>query len=178
MNTEMQGQFINQDEAILRPLLHLFLFGQREIALIEEDETSYYRLTEGCERLVFANGDLDPDDKFYIYECIWEYAKETNILEKVELLMIYMKSDEAEKLIDQEMEQEDFNLQTNEEQAGEFVKSEIFKRLNQETLLKNNFPEEITQWLFEKCSTAALNMYEGSDLTEENYQDIFSIFER
>ena len=76
------------------------------------------------------------------------------------------------------MENDDFRPHSSEEEGEEFAKSEIFKRLNQEILLKNHFPEEITQWLYEKCAAVASNMYEGSDLTEEIYQDIFSIFEK
>lgn len=180
MATEMQEQFKNQNKSILTPLFHLFLFGQREILLVEESSFKmvYSTLTQGCERLVFANGDLDPDDKLYIYECIWEYAKEITVLERVKLLMIYIESDDAEKEIDHKIEQGDFNSEIREEQLEEFAKSEIFKRLNQETLLKNNIPEEVIQWLFKKCSTAALNMYQGSNFSEEHYQDIFSIFEQ
>ena len=142
MIIEIQGKSIDHDKSILTPLLNLLLFGQKESFLIKEGsfQTTYYILSEGCERLVFANGDLDPDDELYIYECIWEYAKEISILEKVKLLLIYIESEEAEKVIDHKVEQVDFNQQISEEQLEEFAKSEIFKKLNQETLLKNNFP--------------------------------------
>ena len=178
MTTEIQRQITVQNKSILTRLLNILLFEQIECVLIEQSsiETSHYMLSDGCERLVFANGDLNPDDELYIYECLWKYSSETTILEKMKLLMIYIDSDEAEILIDHKMEQEDFNSQLDEDKLEDFAKLEIFKWLSQEIFAKNIFPVEITIWLFKKCSSTLWNMSEGP-ITEENYEEIILKFE-
>lgn len=178
MTTEIQRQRTVQNKSILTRLLNILLFEQTECVVIEESsiETSHYMLSDGCERLVFANGDLNPDDELYIHECLWKYSSETTILEKMKLLMIYIDSDEAEMLIDHKIENEDFNFQTNEDELEDFVRLEIFKQLSQEIFAENIFPVEITIWLFNKCSSTVWNMSEGP-ITEENYEEIILKFE-
>lgn len=178
MQTQTKQPNLQNQDSILSPLLNILLFGKTEAELIDENlfEIPYYIPTEGFENLVFSNGDFNPDNRLYIYECIWEFEKAVNIFDKVKLLLKYIESEEADKLIYEEIEQVDYHY--HKEYNSEFVKSEIFSRLNKEILSKNNFPEEITQWLFKKCSGVALNMFEGSNLTEENYEEIFSLFEK
>lgn len=178
MTTQIQRQTTVPNKSFLTPLLNLLLFGQTECVLIEESsiETTHYILSDGCDRLVFSNGYLNPDDELYIYECLWKYSSETTILEKMKLLMIYIDSDEAEILIDHKMEQEDFNSQLDEDELEDFVRLEIFKQLSQEIFAKNIFTDEITIWLFKKCFSTVCNMSEGP-ITEENYEEIILRFE-
>ena len=74
------------------------------------------------------------------------------------------------------MEQGYFDSGTDENQK--LVKFQIFRRLNNEILSKNNFSEELKIWLINKCERAAINGYEGSSISGENYEDLFLIFER
>lgn len=178
MTTKTQRQITVRNKSVLTPLLNLLLFGQTECVFIEESsiETSHYILSDGCESIVFANGDLNPDDELYIHECVWKYSSDTTFLEKIKILMIYIDSDETEMLIDHKIENEDFNSQLGEDELEDFVRLEIFKQLSQEIFAKNIFPDEIAMWLFKKCSSTVWNMSEGP-ITEENYEEIILRFE-
>ena len=163
---------LNQDSA-LQPLFHLLLFGKSTAELIDEDlfEAPYYLLSNGFQNMVFSNGDFNPDDQLYIYECFWEFEKKISLIDKVSLLLNYIESEDAARKLYEEIEQEGLDCPDNK--SEELVKFEIFTRLNQEILSKNKFPEELKLWLINKCERVAINGFEGSSISEENYQNLF-----
>lgn len=83
------------------------LTGQRELILFDENpfEDTYYIGFKEFENLVFSNGDFTPDDRLYIYECVWKFEKEINQIDKVKLLSDYIESEDVETLIYEEINQ-------------------------------------------------------------------------
>lgn len=164
------SDLLNQD-FVLQPLFHLLLFGKAKAELIDEDlfEAPYYLISCDFQNMIFSNRDFNPDDQLYIYECLWGIEKKINLLDKVSLLLNYIKSEDAAKMLWEEIQQE--GLDCPNDKSEELVKFEIFTRLNEEILSKNKFPEELKIWLINKCERVAINGFEGSSISDENHHN-------
>ena len=176
MNTQTNYKIREIQHSVYLPLFHHLLFETPTARVSESDsfEESYYYTSPNFDRLVFANGSLDPDDQYYILNAIWTFASKTTVFDKTEILVDFMNSEKAYELIDQELENDAQYLTKNDEEA-KIAKSVVFELLFQEMKKSNKFPESVEKWLFNKCENVALNCNEmDGGFYETDYKESFS----
>lgn len=170
MKTIIRKKIIITENSVYSNLLNFLLFqsSKPKFEIDEESNEGCYIPTDGFERIVFANGNFDPDDQFYIYESIWNFFNQTTMLEKNQLLGDFINSEDANELIDDQFENGDF-FRTGNMEETRMARSKVFASLQSEICVRNMIPTVISQWIYSKCAKIATNFSVDEKFSQERY---------